>query len=100
MLFVDRKGWLPKGRLVSIYFIGYGIGRAWVEALRIDPANEIFGLRINLWMSLVLVITGLVILLWPKGAASSPDIKTDIDDDDDEDSTNVDSDAAAPRRYR
>ena len=73
MLFVDRKGWLPRGRLVSIYFIGYGIGRAWVEALRIDAANEIFGLRINLWMSLGLVIAGLIILAWPKKATAVQD---------------------------
>jgi len=73
ILTIDRTGKLAKGRLISIYLIGYGIGRGWVEALRIDPANEVFGLRINLWMSLALVIGGLAVLLWPaaQGLSSS-----------------------------
>ncbi len=65
MLMADRLGWLPRGRLIALYFIGYGIGRGWVEALRIDPANDVFGLRINLWMSLALIIGGLVLIFWP-----------------------------------
>ena len=78
MLFADRKGWLPRGRLIAIYFLGYGIGRGWVEALRIDPANEIFGLRINIWLSLALIIGGLVIILWPRSSATESD--TDVID--------------------
>lgn len=71
MLLIDRTGLLPRGRLIAIYFLGYGIGRGWVEALRIDPANEILGLRINLWLSLALIIGGLAILLWPRSSDSS-----------------------------
>jgi prolipoprotein diacylglyceryltransferase len=29
------------------------VGRLWVEALRIDPASQIFGVRVNIWVSLV-----------------------------------------------
>lgn len=66
MLWIDRKGWIPRGRLISIYLIGYGIARLWVESLRIDPANEILGLRVNIWMSLALIVGGSVILAWPR----------------------------------
>ncbi len=72
MLFIDRKGWLPRGRLIGVYLLGYGIGRGWVEALRIDPANDILGLRVNVWMSLALIIGGLVVLAWPRPDAVEP----------------------------
>jgi prolipoprotein diacylglyceryl transferase len=43
------------GRLFAVYVAGYGLGRFWVEALRIDPASEILGVRVNLWVSLIAV---------------------------------------------
>ena len=66
LLWVDRKGWLPRGRLISVYMIGYGIGRLWLETVRIDAATELAGLRVNIWMSLALIVGGLVIIAWPK----------------------------------
>jgi prolipoprotein diacylglyceryl transferase len=51
------------GRLLAGYVIGYGVGRFWVEGLRIDPAKEGGGLRLNQWMAIVLVVGGLVYLL-------------------------------------
>ena len=51
------------GRLLAGYVIGYGVGRFWVEGLRIDPAKEGAGLRLNQWMAIVLVVGGLVYLL-------------------------------------
>jgi prolipoprotein diacylglyceryl transferase len=41
------------GRLFAYYVAGYAVGRAWVEALRIDPATRLFGVRWNIWMSLI-----------------------------------------------
>ena len=39
---VDRQPLqrLRRGRLMAMYVVGYGIGRFWVEGLRIDPADE------------------------------------------------------------
>jgi prolipoprotein diacylglyceryltransferase len=34
----------------------YTVGRGWIEALRIDPANELFGLRLNEWTSLLVFL--------------------------------------------
>lgn len=50
---LDRTGRLRRGQLFVLYVGGYALGRLWVEALRIDPANEILGLRVNIWTSLV-----------------------------------------------
>jgi prolipoprotein diacylglyceryl transferase len=41
------------GRLFALYVAGYALGRAWVEALRIDPATRLFGVRWNIWMSFI-----------------------------------------------
>jgi prolipoprotein diacylglyceryl transferase len=41
------------GRLFALYVAGYAVGRAWVEALRIDPAAHLFGVRWNIWMSAI-----------------------------------------------
>jgi prolipoprotein diacylglyceryl transferase len=41
------------GRLFAMYVAGYAVGRAWVEALRIDPATRLFGVRWNIWMSAI-----------------------------------------------
>jgi len=58
LIWIDRKRVLKPGRLVWVYAAGYGTGRLWIEALRIDKATEIFGLRVNLWtMSIVLVVS-------------------------------------------
>lgn len=51
------------GRLLACYVIGYGIGRYWVEGLRIDPTKEGGGLRLNQWMAIVLVVGGSMWLL-------------------------------------
>jgi prolipoprotein diacylglyceryl transferase len=43
------------GRLFALYVGGYGLGRLWVEALRIDDATRIAGVRVNIWVSLVAI---------------------------------------------
>lgn len=49
-------------RLLAVYVVGYGIGRLWVEGLRIDPSKEGGGLRLNQWMAIVLIVGGAVYL--------------------------------------
>jgi len=33
--------------------MAYVLGRVWIEALRIDEANHIFGLRLNIWTCVI-----------------------------------------------
>jgi prolipoprotein diacylglyceryltransferase len=42
---------------------GYALGRLWVEALRVDPASELWGLRINIWISVVALVAALGVLV-------------------------------------
>lgn len=59
LLWIDRR-WDPQpGRLFALYIAGYGAGRLWVEALRIDEATMIGPLRVNEWMAMGLIIGGL-----------------------------------------
>ena len=55
---------LKPGRWFAVYVIGYGLGRLWVESLRIDAATQILGLRVNVWTSLLAMGLGLLWLFW------------------------------------
>ena len=53
---------LHSGLLMAVYFISYSIGRLWIEALRIDEASKLLGLRINIWVFTVVLIASAAIL--------------------------------------
>lgn len=44
------------GDVFVLYIIGYTSGRLWIETLRIDEANTLFGLRVNIWVSLCVLL--------------------------------------------
>lgn len=56
LIVIDRSRKLRPGELFAIYVMGYGLGRFWVEELRIDKASLIWGVRVNIWMSALLVL--------------------------------------------
>ncbi|MDQ1485630.1 MAG: hypothetical protein QOJ62_1323 [Actinomycetota bacterium] len=60
LVWADRRFKLGHGRVFALYLMVYGAGRAWIEALRIDHANHILGLRLNDWTSIVIFLGGLV----------------------------------------
>lgn len=64
---LDRIVKFGKGRAFAVYVLGYGIGRFWIEGMRIDPAQEFAGLRLNQWMSVVIVVGALIYLLRVEG---------------------------------
>jgi prolipoprotein diacylglyceryl transferase len=63
LIVVDRRLRLGHGRVFALYVLLYTVGRGWIEALRVDPANHILGLRLNLWTSLVVGLGALVYLI-------------------------------------
>lgn len=64
ILLVTRAIRLDWGRTFALYMIWYGLGRSWLELLRLDPTSSApLGLPINTWMSLLVVIAGVVILM-------------------------------------
>ena len=60
----ERRGRLPRGHFLVLYLFLYSAGRLWIEALRVDPASLLAGVRVNIWvMGGVLVLSGLFLLL-------------------------------------
>lgn len=59
-----RRLVLKPGRWMAVYVAGYGLGRLWVESLRIDFATEVGGFRVNIWISLLAIAGGLLWLFW------------------------------------
>ena len=62
VLYERRRPGAPPGTLFALYVGGYGLGRLWVEALRIDDATRIAGLRVNIWVSLLAIAASIVAL--------------------------------------
>jgi prolipoprotein diacylglyceryl transferase len=75
VLWADRRWNLTRGRLFALYVAGYTAGRFWIEALRIDDAHHVLGLRLNDWTSIVVFLAAGAFLLLrksvPEGEASA-----------------------------
>ncbi|MGZ4603443.1 MAG: prolipoprotein diacylglyceryl transferase [Kineosporiaceae bacterium] len=63
LILIDRRYRIGHGRLFATYALIYAAGRFWIEALRIDPANHILGLRLNLWTSLLVGLGALAYII-------------------------------------
>ena len=53
LVWADRRFRMGHGRVFALYVAGYALGRSWVEALRIDEAHRLLGIRLNDWTALV-----------------------------------------------
>ena len=61
LLYIDRR-WRPSGgSLMGLYLAFYGVGRFWVEGLRVDPADDVGPFRWNQWVALGSVVVGLAL---------------------------------------
>lgn len=56
LVVIDRRLQLGHGRVFALYVALYTLARFFIELLRIDPANELFGLRVNVWVSVVVFV--------------------------------------------
>jgi prolipoprotein diacylglyceryl transferase len=52
-----------KGDVFALYICGYTVGRLWIEAIRIDDANYVLGLRLNIWVSLIVISSSAMYLI-------------------------------------
>jgi len=60
LIWLDRRYRLGHGRVFWAYVALYTLGRVWIEMLRIDTAEMVLGLRLNVWTSIVLGLGALV----------------------------------------
>lgn len=63
LVWADRRFSMGHGRLFALYVALYCAGRVWIEALRIDDANTILGLRLNMWTSVIVGLGAVVYLV-------------------------------------
>ena len=58
VIWADRRFRLGHGRVLAIYVMAYTLGRGWIEMLRIDDVqlDNVLGLRLNVWTSIVLFL--------------------------------------------
>ncbi|NNC80641.1 MAG: prolipoprotein diacylglyceryl transferase [Acidimicrobiales bacterium] len=79
IIWIDGKKIVPRGRLISVYMFGYGIARLWLETVRIDAATELAGVRVNIWMSIALIVGAGIVWFWPKKGDTSDDaVESDV----------------------
>ncbi|MDO4900277.1 prolipoprotein diacylglyceryl transferase [Actinomyces sp.] len=66
VVLIGLERWLRRrdgavgGRLLWAYLMVYTAGRVWIECLRIDDAQVIAGLRLNVWTSILIFLAGMV----------------------------------------
>ena len=63
ILALERRFQLRWGRAFAIYIIWYGVGRSWLESIRIDPSETFLGVRSNIWASWLAIALGIAILI-------------------------------------
>ncbi len=66
LIWLDRRFRLGHGRVLALYVMLYTAGRAWIENLRIDDVqmNDVLGLRLNVWTSIVLFVVATAFFVW------------------------------------
>ncbi len=64
---LDRKFKFGRGRAFAVYVMAYTAGRCWIEMLRVDDANHFFGIRLNVFTSIVVFIGALIYFLVVRG---------------------------------
>ena len=67
LVWADRRWRLGGGRVFALYVAAYATGRIWIEALRIDEANSLLGLRLNVVVMTVLLVGAVVYLVVRRG---------------------------------
>ena len=73
LLWADKRFRMGHGRVFALYVLLYCIGRFWIEGLRIDDANVLFGLRLNEWTSILVGHGALIYLIVSARLRPGPD---------------------------
>jgi prolipoprotein diacylglyceryl transferase len=89
LTWAERRFRFRRGQTFSLYVAFYCVARFFMELLRVDPASELFGVRFNALLSIVLAVVGLAtfVILGRRGAAdaeipeTTPMIDTPIEED-------------------
>lgn len=75
VIWADRRFRLGAGRAFALYVALYATGRIWIEALRIDDASTLLGLRLNVVVMGVVLVGALVYLVLRRGATREEQVE-------------------------
>jgi len=64
VIWADRRFRLGHGRAFALYVVSYCVGRLWIELLRTDPAETFFGVRLNVFTSVIVGLLALAYFVW------------------------------------
>ena len=64
LLLVEHRAGLKLGQTFALYVVLYTFARFFFENMRIDPAHEIAGMRVNAWVSVFLFVFGVGWFVW------------------------------------
>lgn len=67
VLAADRRFKFGRGRAFALYVMGYTAGRLWIEMMRTDPANELLGIRVNVYVAALVFLGALIYFLRVRG---------------------------------
>jgi prolipoprotein diacylglyceryl transferase len=63
ILLIERRLHLRWGKTFGLYLVWYGIGRSYLESIRIDPSEFSFlGIPSNVWAAFAAVIAGIALI--------------------------------------
>ncbi|MEX2255616.1 MAG: prolipoprotein diacylglyceryl transferase [Acidimicrobiia bacterium] len=84
LLWVERRWRLRTGQSSALYLATYCFGRFWLENLRIDDARLVGPLRVNAWVSLIVMLVGVGWFVWAgrRGHVDPGRYVTDATDED------------------
>ena len=63
LVWAAKRFAMRHGRVFWLYVMLYTAGRLWIEMLRIDEAEMVLGLRLNVWTSILIFVVALVIFV-------------------------------------
>jgi prolipoprotein diacylglyceryl transferase len=72
LLLIDRRFRINPPGIFALYVAWYSLGRIFWESLRIDPANEILGQRVNFWVAIILLVGAVIVFIWAQRRAPAP----------------------------
>jgi prolipoprotein diacylglyceryl transferase len=64
IIWLGKRFSLRPPAVFCLYVIVYCAGRIWWEVLRVDPAHQFLGQRLNFWVALGVLLVGVGALLW------------------------------------
>ncbi|MDR1394327.1 MAG: prolipoprotein diacylglyceryl transferase [Bifidobacteriaceae bacterium] len=80
LIWAGRRFRWAHGQVFFAYMGLYCLGRVWIEALRIDTAHHFLGLRLNVWTSILVGLTGLGLFCWSRWKhRADPDTQADAE---------------------